>query len=130
MREFDFYYGLEGCLTLLYVYELNHHLVYQKRNKGKGEKGRLFLHYLLIWIWRQSSFRFYSSNIKSLLSQLSITYGISKGSAMVKALGKISIVNMQTVTDMCPVNIIYSPSRRVLGKWVDRALKFSNLFSL
>ena len=55
----------------------------KKRNK-KEEKDLLFLQYLFIWIWRQSSSRFYSSNIRSLLSQQSLTCVISKGRAPVK----------------------------------------------
>ena len=102
----------------------------EKKTNKREEKDLLFLQYLLIWIQRQSSSRFYSSNIRSLLSQQSLTCVISKGRATVKTSWKISILNMQIVTDMYTVNTIYSSSRRVLRKWVDRALKCTNLFSL
>lgn len=83
----------------------------EKKTNKKEEKDLLCLQYSLIWIQRQSLFRFYSSNIRSLLPQQSLTYVISKGRATVKTSWKISILNMQIVTDMCTVNTIYSSSR-------------------
>ena len=82
----------------------------EKKTNKKGEKDLLCLQYSL-WIQRQSLFRFYSSNIRSLLPQQSLTCVISKGRATVKTSWKISILNMQIVTDMCTVNTIYSSSR-------------------
>lgn len=120
--------NFQPCMDLIFIMVLKDvfHLIVciriesssslSEKKQGKREKGSLI--FALFTYLNLKAIFFQVLFFKYKITTISTVYHLwyFKGSAIVKALGKISIVNMQTVTDMCPVNIIYSPSRRVLGK--------------